>query len=114
MLFNGIDGRVVLVENNTLKPVTGARDWGSDLAAIHSACGSGMQVVTSASGAAPTDSLRAYEIPGREATPVSAPLALDGPVMALWPSSDGTSAMVVIQTMQPALYEVYSVSALCN
>jgi hypothetical protein len=119
MLFNGIDGGVVMIENNTMKPIAGVRDWGSDLAAIRSACGSGVQVLVSGSGTAPTDSVRAYEIPGREAEPVSAPLALGGQVMAMWPSTDGTSAIVTVQTartgqVQSESYEVYSVSAFCD
>jgi hypothetical protein len=115
MLLNQIDGRVVVIENNVTKPVAGARDWGSDFAAIHSACGQGTQVLVSGSGATPTDSIRAYEIPGREAEPVSAPLAVDGQVMAMWPSNDGTSATVVIRAAAgQKAYEVYSVSALCN
>jgi len=116
MLFNGIDGKVVMMENNTVKAVAGARDWGSDLAAIHSGCGSGTQVLASGSGVAPMDSVRAYEIPGHEAEPVSAPLALDGTVTALWPSADGTNATLVVQsgtTGQGKHYEVYRVSALC-
>ena len=36
MLLNGVDGRVMLMENNTLKPVSGANDWGSDFAVIRS------------------------------------------------------------------------------
>jgi hypothetical protein len=124
MLFNGIDGKVVLVENATLKSIAGTRDWGSDLAVIRSACGSGAQVLVSGSGAAPEDSVRAYEIPGREAEPVSAPLAVEGSVMAIWPSSDGAGATAVVRQPQassaatesahPEEYEVYSVSALCN
>lgn len=114
MLFNGIDGKVVIVENNVVKPIAGARDWGSDLASIRSTCGTGTQVLASASGTAATDSLRAYEIPGREAVPASAPLALDGPVTAMWPSIDNTGATVIVETTQPAQYEVYSVSVLCN
>jgi hypothetical protein len=124
MLFNGIDGKVVLIENNTLKPIAGTRDWGSDLAVIRSACGSGAQVLVSGSGAASADSLRAYEIPGREAEPVSAPLAVEGSVMAIWPSSDGAGATAIVRVSQASSsaaesaqseeYEVYSVSALCN
>jgi hypothetical protein len=118
-LFNGVDGKVVIVENNVVKALAGVRDWGSDLVTIRSGCGSGVQVLVSGSGTSPTDSVRAYEIPGREAEPVSAPLALDGPVMAMWPSSNFTSATVVIQTSatgqaQSIQYEAYSVSAFCN
>ena len=116
MLFNGIDGKIIMIENNTMKSVAGARDWGSDLVSIRSGCGSGTQVLVSGSGAAPMDSVRVYEIPGHEAEPVSPPLALDGPVMALWPSENGASATLVVQkeTGQSQHYEVYRVSALCN
>ena len=115
MLLDQIDGRVVVIESNITKPVAGARDWGSDFAAIHSACGAGTQILVSGSGATPTDSVRAYEIPGREAEPVSAPLAMDGQITVIWPSKDGTSATVVVRAaagQNP--YEVYVVSALCN
>lgn len=112
MLFNGVDGKVAMVESNILKPIAGARDWGSDLAAIRSGCNSATQVLVSASGAASTDSVRAYEIPGREAEPVSAPLPMDGPVMAMRATEDGASARIVVRTA--ATYEVYGVSALCN
>ncbi len=117
MLFNGIDGKVVMAENNILKPVAGTRDWGSDLVSIRSGCGSGTQVLVSASGVAPIDSVRAYEIPGREAVPVSPPLALEGPVMALRPSEESTAVTLVVRTGtrgQTQRYEVYRVSALCN
>jgi hypothetical protein len=115
MLFNEIDGRIVVIENNVTKPIAGARDWGSDFASIHSGCGSGAQVLASASGATPTDSVRAYEIPGREAEPVSAPMALDGQVMAMWPSNDDSAATVIVRAAAAQMsYEVYSVSASCN
>jgi hypothetical protein len=117
MLFNGIDGRVVMIENNMMKSVAGTRDWGSDLVSIRSGCGSGTQVLVSASGASPMDSIRAYEIPGREAEPVSPPLAFEGRVMALWPSEDGSVATLVMHVGiggQAQRYEVYRVSALCS
>lgn len=115
MLFNGVDGRIFLIENNVMKPIAGARDWGSDLASIRSGCGSGAQVLVSGSGAAPTDSVRAYDIPGREAAPVSSALAFDGQVMAIWPSNDGTTATVIVRAAKGHMpYEVYSVSVFCN
>jgi hypothetical protein len=115
MLFNETGGRIVLIENSVMKPITGTRDWGSDFVAVHSACGTGTQVLVSGSGAAPSDSVRAYDIPGREAGAVSAPLAMDGPVMAMWPANDGAGATVVVRSAAGQIpYEVYSVSALCN
>jgi hypothetical protein len=115
MLFNGIDGRIIMIENNVTKPITGVRDWGSDFASIRSGCGAGAQLLVSGSGAAPSDSVRAYDIPGREAEPVSSALPLDGQVTAMWPSSDGTAATVIVRSATAQMsYEVYDVSALCN
>ena len=89
LLLTGIDGKVQLVENGALKPVAGTRDWGSDFAVLRSGCGAGTQVIASGSGEAASDSLRAYEIPAQEAVAVSAPLAMDGTVTALWTAPDG-------------------------
>uniref|UniRef100_A0A372IMZ1 Uncharacterized protein n=2 Tax=Paracidobacterium acidisoli TaxID=2303751 RepID=A0A372IMZ1_9BACT len=116
LLFDGMDGRVQMMENRRLVPVTGANDWGSDLATVHTGCGSGAQILVSGSGAEATDSVRAYEIPGREAEPVSAPLAMEGPVTAMWPAGEGAGneggATVVVHAATG--YEVYRVTALCN
>jgi hypothetical protein len=122
-LLNNVDGTAILVENNLLEPVNGTDDWGSDLAAVHSACGMGTQVVVSGSGAAAAgDSLRAYEIPGREAVPVSAPLQVPGTVMAIWPASDGNHAIVIVRQQGSGGYkagdeygyEVWSVAPNCD
>jgi len=115
MLMGGVDGKVPLIENRVLKPVSGANDWGSDFAVMRSGCGSGVQVVVSGSGAAAVgDSLRAYEIAGREAIALSAPLAVEGAVTAIHAANDGTSATVIVRRDGPLRYEVWNVSAFCN
>jgi hypothetical protein len=113
LLIDGIDGKVQLVENGTLKPIAGTRDWGSDIAALHSGCGAGAQILASASGEALTDSLRAYELPALEAIPVSAPLAMEGTVMALAPSPDSKSVIAIVRNAAND-YEVDRVTASCN
>jgi hypothetical protein len=113
LLIDGIDGKVQLVENGALTPVAGTRDWGSDLGALHSGCGAGVQIVASGSGEAASDSLRAYELPALEAVPVSAPLAMSGSVTAIWPAPDSKSVYAAVRTA-PDQYEVDRVSALCN
>jgi hypothetical protein len=117
-LFSGIDGKVQVVENGALKPVSGTRDWGSDFAALNSGCGAGMQVIASGSGEATADSLRVYELPAQEAVPASAPLALDGSVTALWSAPDGKSIFAVVRKTTGAgsedSYEVDRVTASCN
>jgi len=113
LLLNGIDGKVQIVENGVLKPVAGARDWGSDFAALRTGCGAGTQIVVSGSGAAETDSLRAFELPAQEAVPASAPLAMGGTVTALWTAPGGKAVLAVVRGTGDQ-YEVDRVTALCN
>jgi hypothetical protein len=113
LLVNGIDGKVALVEDGALKPVAGTRDWGSDFAVLRTGCGAGSQIVASSSGEAAADSLRAYELPGQEAVPVSAPLPMDGTVTALWAAPDGKSIFAVVRSAADQ-YEVDRVTASCN
>jgi hypothetical protein len=118
LLINGIDGKVQLVESGKAKPIAGARDWGSDFAALQTGCGAGMhgtgtQIVASGSGEAIADSLRAYELPAQEAIPASAPLATDGTVTALWTAPNGKSIFAVVRHGADE-YEVDRVTASCN
>jgi hypothetical protein len=113
LLVGGIDGKVQLVENDALKPVSGARDWGSDFAALHTGCGTGTQIIASGSGEAVSDSLRAYELPTLEAVPASAALPMDGTVTALWTAPDGKSVFAVVRSATDQ-YEVDRVTATCN
>lgn len=114
LLINGIDGKVQMVESGMLKSMSGTRDWGSDFAVLqHSACGDSSFVIASGSGEAASDSLRAYELPGLEAVPVSAPLAMEGTVTAVWSEPDGKSVMAVVR-YAAGDYEVDRVTALCD
>ena len=113
MLIGVIDGKEQLVDNGTLRPVSGTRDWGSDFAVLKSGCGSGVQVIVSGSGEAESDSLRAYEVTGQEAIAASAPLAMNGSITALWTASDGKSVMAAVR-LTSGDYEVDRVTALCN
>jgi hypothetical protein len=113
MLFIGTDGKVQFVDNGTLKPVSGTRDWGSDLAVLRSECGSGIQVIVSGSGEAESDSLRAYDLSAQEAIEASSPLAMNGSVTALWPAPGGKSVLAAVR-LASGNYEVDRVTALCN
>ncbi len=117
LLLSATDGTVLMIENGTQKRISGTRDWGSDFAGLVASCASNPQVLVSASGAVASDSVRAYEVAGVEAIPVSAALDLPGTVTALWSSPGGTSAIVVARTAEPAQsteFEAYSVSTNCN
>jgi hypothetical protein len=112
-LITGVDGKVQLVENGAAATVAGTGDWGSDVALLRSGCGTGTQVVASASGEAASDSLRAYALPALEAVPASAPLAMGGSVTAMWASPDARSVFAVVRSAANQ-YEVDRVTALCN
>jgi hypothetical protein len=113
LLIDGIDRKVLFFTNGALKSVSGTRDWGSDFATLNTGCGAGTQIVASGSGEAATDSLRAYELPGQEAIPASAPLAMDGTVTALWTAPDEKSIFAVVRSAANK-YEVDRVTASCN
>jgi hypothetical protein len=113
LLIAGVDGKVSLTENGVTRSISGTRDWGSDFAIMRSGCGTGTQIIATSSGQAASDSLRAFEIPGLDVVPASAPLAMDGTVTALWTAQDGKSVLVAVRN--PAgEYEVDRVTALCN
>ena len=114
-VFVDVNGVAHILEANSSKSIIGARDWGSDIAAVRSECGPGMQVLTSAAGWPASDSLRAYEISGHEAAPVSAPWTFDGGIVtALWTASDGASATVIVEKQQENRYEAYSAIVACG
>lgn len=114
-LLNNVDGTAVLIENHRLEPLSGTEDWGSDLAALHSPCGTGTAVVVSGSGAASAgDSLRAYAIPGNNVIPASAPLPVPGTVMAIWPAAGGNRVIAIVREQGSAGYEVWSIAASCD
>jgi hypothetical protein len=113
LLVAQIDGKSQMVENGALQPVSGTRDWGSDLAALNTGCGSGWQIIASGSGEASTDSLRAFEIPGLEAIPAGPPVEVNGTVTSLWPAPDFRSAIAIVRGTNGE-YEVDRVTALCN
>ncbi len=113
LLIGGVDGKLQVAEGGLLKPVSGARDWGSDFAVLNSGCGSGAQVIAAGSGEAANDSLRAYELPAQEAIPASAALGMNGTVTALWSAPDGKSLLAAVRHSSGD-YEVDRVTALCN
>jgi hypothetical protein len=114
LLLVDLGGQAHLFEGGTYRNITGARDWGSDIAVVGSECGAGSQILASAAGWPVADSLRAYEISGHELTPVSAALGFEGSITALWQSNDGTSATAVVRNPQDGQYEAHSVTINCG
>ena len=115
-LFTGTDGRARLFQNDLGSPAATYDGWGSMVATVHSNCGTGWQLLTSA----PTDSIRpdsvqAVEIAGREALPVSVPVDLAGAVDALWTAGNYNQVVNgVIQSQATGRYEAFTLTVVCN
>ena len=81
--------------------------WGSDIAAIDSPCGSATVASSPATG---RDSVRVYQ----DGAPVSDPLALDGPVTALWPAEMRGQVTLVIRNAETGEYEASRLGLACS
>src|SRR5258706_10546513 len=91
-ILAAVDGSVHMLDGITDQVIRGAK-WGSDLAAVHSSCGTGTQLLVSENGEPAQDSLRAFEIPDRDPVAASAPVEFDGAIVALWPEGRGNNAI---------------------
>jgi hypothetical protein len=109
----GVDGSLHLVDGVTDLAVRGGK-WGSDLAAVHSSCGVGAQLLVSGSGDAERDGLRAFESPDRDPVAVSSAVEFDGQIAALWPESSGNGAAAIVKRKDTGRYEAYRVSVSCG
>lgn len=115
-LFTGIDGRTRLYQYELTAPVAIFNAWGSNVAAVHSGCSSGWQLLVTA----PTDSIRpdsvqAVEVLGREALPVSSPVELSGPVEVLWTAGKNSEmADGVMRSLTTGKYEAFTLTVTCG
>jgi hypothetical protein len=112
-VLSGVDGSVHMLDGMTDQLVRGAK-WGSDLAAVHSSCGTGTQLLVSENGEPSQDSLRAFEIPDREPVAASAPAEFDGPIVALWTEGSGNGAIAIVKREDTGWYEAYRISIACG
>ena len=113
--FAAVDGSLHLVDGMTDQAIRGVK-WGSDLAAVHSSCGTGTQMLASESGDTERDGLRAFEIPDRDPVAASSAVEFDGrgAIVALWPESSGNSATAIVRRKDTGWYEAYRVSVSCG
>jgi hypothetical protein len=113
-IFTGIDGQIRThdgVRSGTLN----VRDWGSDLAAVHSGCGSGTQLlVTAMTEVGADDSLRGFELVEHQPVLAAPAMEFSGAITALWTAGDGANAMTVVRNGRGGNYEVFNVSISCN
>src|SRR6266852_621161 len=108
-----VDGSLHLVDGMTDQLIRGG-EWGSDLAAVHSGCGIGTQLLVSESGDSERDGLRAFEIPDRDPVAASSAVEFDGRIVALWPESSGNGAAAIVRRKDTGWYEAYRVSISCG
>ncbi len=112
-LFAATDGRLHLLDGMADQS-TGKLNWGSEIAALRSDCGSGWQVLASGNAEGSKDTLRAFEFADRDPIAVSQPLEFSGTITALWTDSTGSSAVAVARDPQTERYEAFRITLACN
>jgi hypothetical protein len=112
-LFAAVDGQVHLLDGVTDQKA-GSLDWGSDIASIHSGCGSGWDVLATNRSDGPADSVRAFALADRDPGVVSSPLEFDGRITALWAETNGNNAIAVSRSLETGDYEAFRLSFTCG
>jgi hypothetical protein len=111
-VFSGADGSVHAVDGMTDQVWRGV-PWGSDIAAVHTGCGSGWQVAASGKVDSGNDELKVYDVPDREPMAMSAGLSFPGRITALWAGSEA-QAVAVVRNGDAGRYEAYRVLFSCG
>jgi len=88
--------------------------WGSDIATVHSTCGSGWQVLANTSSNAAIDTVQAFEFPDREAITASQAADFNGAMTALWPETSGTSAIAIVHNSETGKYDAFRLTIDCG
>jgi hypothetical protein len=112
-LLATVDGQVHLLDGST-DQVLEKLGWGSDIASVHSGCGSGWQVLTTAPGDGRSDVVRVVEVAGRELVAAGAPLDVNGAITALWTESSGSGAVAVAHNFESGRYEAFRLILTCG
>lgn len=110
-IFAATDGRVHLLDG--MNDQTSTLAWGSDIAALRTACGAGSQVLATSAGDQAQDSVRAYEFPDRDPVAVSAAVDLPGPLSSLWTESRGDTAIAITRNRDTGSYEAFRLVLAC-
>jgi hypothetical protein len=106
------DGQIHLLDGITDQ--TARWNWGSDLATVKTACGSGWQILATRAGDNSGDSISAYELPDREPIPASQAVDFAGGVMALWTEAKGSTAIAVSRNAGTGTYEAFRLAITCG
>jgi hypothetical protein len=106
-----MDGRTHVYDASG-KPAAVFEAWGADFVAIQAGCAANRIAATSASSGDSSDSLALYDVVNNAPVRLSDPVALSGPVTALWPARDG--ALAVARSLSTGRYEAYSIAVDCG
>jgi hypothetical protein len=112
-LFATVDGQVHMLDG-IADQTTGKLGWGSDIASLHSSCGSGWQLLAAGNNDGPLDKVQAFEIADREPAAVTQPAEFGGSVTALWTESDGSNATAVSRDPETGKYAAYRLTIACG
>jgi hypothetical protein len=111
-MFAAVDGQVHLMDGITDQ--VGRFNWGSDVAAVKTACGAGWQVLATRPGDDQNDSVRAFELPDRDPVAVSVPMEFAGGITALWTEAKGGTAIAISRNGETGNYEAFRLAVACS
>ena len=110
--FSAVDHRL---SDRAVNSLAGTESWGSDFANVESSCVPDPTVIASGSGDHPDhDQAQVYEIAAANATPVSEPMTLPGPITALWPAEIAGQATLVVRNSKTGNYEASRLGVACT
>jgi hypothetical protein len=115
-LFAASDGIARLAKQEAPTSILASfTGWGSELTAVQTHCGSGVQVlVTRPTDWTEPDAILAFEFNELEAVPFSTPLMVPGPVLKLHVAAYDQSAWAVVRNLRTDHYEVHSITLSCS
>ena len=113
-LFASVDGTIRELDGMSEQSLAGA-GWGSDIAAVKTNCGTGMQVLATGVGdGATSDTVQAFEFPDRDPVAVSQPVEFNGSITALWTEASGSSAVIISHNHATGEYEAFRLAITCG
>lgn len=107
--------------DGTLHAFDGANDiplrqsnWGA-IAAVHSGCGAGTQVLATGIGDATSpDSVHTFDVADRSPLEAAAPVDFVGPVTVFWTMPGNAAALAVVHNLQADRYDAYELTITCG
>ena len=112
-VFAAVDGQVHFADGMR-DQVASKLAWGSDIATVHSNCGSGWQLLATTTNNGGNDTVRAFEFPDREAISASQLADFGGPITALWTETSGTSAIAIVHNSETGKYDAFRLTIDCG